>query len=181
MAGEPAASRASFAEENFILSKAPEQSRLTTWDWEGAKKQAEVVLAKQEHLPAYRMRIVKAHIGRKRTAGTAFTLDSGHRNVVSGLYYVNRQGETHICLVNETAEEAVIGDSELLGEHVPVKANDMITIGELLMVHSSERTQQAGPSKEKEQLIEDTVSGQRHLSQRRTFERFCFDIMRQCH
>ena len=98
--------------------------------------------------------------------GTAFTLDSGHRNVGSGLYYVNTQGETHICLVNETAEEAVIGDSELLGEHVPVKANDMITLGELLTVHSSERTQQAGPSKEKEQLIEETVSGQGHLSQR---------------
>ncbi len=33
MAGEPAASRASFAEENYILSKAPEQSRLTTKDF----------------------------------------------------------------------------------------------------------------------------------------------------
>ncbi len=28
------------------------------WDWEGARRRAEVVLARQEHLPAYSMRIV---------------------------------------------------------------------------------------------------------------------------
>ncbi len=49
-----------------------------------------MVLAKQEHLPAYSMRIMKARIGPKRKSGSAFTLDSGHPNVVSGLYYVNR-------------------------------------------------------------------------------------------
>ncbi len=83
-----------------------------TWDWEGARRCAEVVLAKQEHLPAYSMKIVKARIGQKRKVGTAFTLDSEHRNVVSGLYYVNRQGETYVCLVNETADDVVIGDKE---------------------------------------------------------------------
>ncbi len=45
-----------------------------TWDWEGAKTRAEVVLSKQEHLLAYSMRIVKGHIGQKSKAGTAFTL-----------------------------------------------------------------------------------------------------------
>ena len=49
-----------------------------TWDWEGPRKRAEVVLSKQEHLAAYSMRIVKARIGQKRKAGTAFTLDSDH-------------------------------------------------------------------------------------------------------
>ena len=86
-----------------------------SWDWEGARRRAEVVLSKQEHLPAYSMRIVKARIGQKRKTGSAFTLDSEHPNVVSGLYYVNRQGETYVCLVNETADEVVIGDKELLG------------------------------------------------------------------
>ena len=55
-------------------------------DREGARRRAEVVLAKQEHLPAYSMRIVKARIGQKHKVGTAFTLDSEHCNVVSGLY-----------------------------------------------------------------------------------------------
>ncbi len=59
-----------------------------SWDWEGARRRAEVVLAKQEHLPAYSMRIVKARIGQKCKVGTAFTLDREHHNVVSGLYYV---------------------------------------------------------------------------------------------
>ncbi len=137
---------------------------IVTWDWEGARKQAEVVLAKQEHLPAYSMRIVKARIGRKRTAGTAFTLDNSHGNVVSGLYYVNQQGETQICLVNKTAEDVVIGDNELLGEHIPVKTDDMITLGELLTVHTSQGPSTSEPAKDKIQLIEETVSGQRHLS-----------------
>ena len=63
---------------------------VVTWDWEGARRRAEVVLSKQEHLPAYSIKIVKASIGQKRKAGMAFTLDSSHGNVVSGLYYVNR-------------------------------------------------------------------------------------------
>ncbi len=95
---------------------------VVTWDREGARRRAEVVLAKQEHLPAYIMKIVKARISRKHKAGTAFTLDSSHGNLVSGLYYVNRQGETHICLVNETADNMVIRDNELLGEHIPVQS-----------------------------------------------------------
>ena len=70
------------------------------------------MLAKQEHLPAYSMRIVRVRIGQKRKVGTAFTLDSGHRNVVSGLYYVNRQGETYVCLVNETTKDVVVGEKE---------------------------------------------------------------------
>ncbi len=79
-----------------------------SWDWEGARRRPEVVLAKQEHLPAYSMRMVKARIGQKRKTGSAFILDSEHPNVVSGLYYINRQGETYVCLVNETAKEVVI-------------------------------------------------------------------------
>ncbi len=66
-----------------------------SWDWEGVRRRAEVVLAKQEHLPAYSMRI-----GQKRRVSTAFSLGSGHLNVVSGLYYINRPGETYKCLVN---------------------------------------------------------------------------------
>ncbi len=89
-----------------------------TWDWEGAQRRAKVVLAKQEHLPAYSMKIVKARIGQKRKVGTAFTLDSEHCNMVSGLYYVNRQGETYVCLVNETADDVVIGDKKLLGASI---------------------------------------------------------------
>ncbi len=137
---------------------------VVTWDWEGARKRAEVVLAKQENLPAYSMQIVKARIGRKRTAGMAFTLDSGHSFVVSGLYYVNRQGKTHICLVNETAEEVVIVDNELPGEHIPVRADDMVTLGELLTVQTPKQSQQSEPTKDKVQIIEEMVSGQRHLS-----------------
>lgn len=135
-----------------------------TWDYEGARKRAEVVLAKQEHLPAYSMKIVKARIGQKRRAGTAFTLDSSHPHVVSGLYHVSRQGHTYICLVNETADEALIGVDELLGRHVPVDTADMVTLGELLTVQSKEVTGQQEPSSEKIRLIEDTVSAQGHLS-----------------
>ncbi len=36
--------------------------------------------------------------------------------------------------MNETADEVVIGDKELLGEHIPTVADDMITLGELLTV-----------------------------------------------
>ncbi len=68
--------------------------------------------------------------------------------MVSGLYYVNRQGEIYVCLVIETANEVVIGDKELLGEHVPTVADDMITLGELLMV-AEEPTPRAPPSEEK--------------------------------
>ncbi len=68
-----------------------------TWDWEGARRRAEVVLSKQEHLPAYSMRIVKGRISQKCKVGTTFTLDSDHRNVVSGLYHVSRQGEASVC------------------------------------------------------------------------------------
>ncbi len=89
-----------------------------SWDWEGARRRAGVVLFKQEHLPVYSMRIVKARIGQKRRVGTAFTLDSDHRNVVSGLYYVSRQGETYACLVNETADAVFFGEKEMLGEHI---------------------------------------------------------------
>ncbi len=38
--------------------------------------------------------------------------------MVSGLYYVSRQGETYICLLNETADNVVIGESELPGQHI---------------------------------------------------------------
>ncbi len=38
------------------------------------------MLSKQEHLTAYSMRIVKAHISQKSKAVTAYTLDSDHRN-----------------------------------------------------------------------------------------------------
>ncbi len=77
---------------------------------------------------AYSMWIVKARIGQKRKAGTAFTLDSAHPHVVSGLYHISRQGETFICLVNETAEEVVIRVNDLLGQHVPVSTDDMVTL-----------------------------------------------------
>ncbi len=89
------------------------------------------------------MRIVKARIGQKRKTGSAFTLDSGHRNVVLGLYYVNRQGETYVCLVNKTADEVVIGDKELLGEHISTAADDMISLGELLTVKEESSAQDA--------------------------------------
>ncbi len=122
-----------------------------------------MVLSKQEYLPAYSMRIVKARISQKRRTGTAFTLNSGHPNVVSGLYYVNRQGETYVCLVNETADEVVIRDKELLGEHVPTVADDMITLGELLTV-AEEPTPRATPSEEKMKVIDDAIEAQVHLS-----------------
>ncbi len=134
-----------------------------SWDWEGARRRAEVVLAKQEHLPAYSMRIVKARIGQKRRTGTAFTLDSGHPNVVSGLYYANRQGETYVCLVNETADEIVVGDKELLGEHVPIATDDMVTLGELLTV-VEEAIPPTPPSEEKMKVIDDAIEAQVHLS-----------------
>ncbi len=131
-----------------------------SWDWEGARRHAEVVLVKQEHLPAYSMRIVKARIGEKRRTGTAFTLDSGHLNVVLGLYYVNRQGETYVCLVNETADEVAIGDKDLLSEQIPTAADDMVTLGELLTVKSESETR---PSDEKLKVI-DATEGQTHLT-----------------
>ncbi len=98
-----------------------------TLDLEGDRRRVEVVLSKQEHLPAYSMRIVKAQISQKRKAGTALTLDSGHLNIVSGLYYVGRQGIMYNCLVDETADEVVIRD-ELLGEHILVNPEDMVTL-----------------------------------------------------
>ncbi len=110
------------------------------------------------------MRIVKARIGQKRRAGTAFTLDSGHLNVVSGLYYVNRQGETYVCLVNETADEVVIGDKELLGEHIPTAADDMVTMGELLTVKIESPSQETCPSGEKFKVIDADIEGQTHLT-----------------
>ncbi len=121
-----------------------------SWDWEGARRRAEVVLAKQEHLPAYSMRI-----GQKRRVSTAFSLGSGHLNVVSGLYYVNRQGETFVCLVNETAKEAVIRDKELLGEHIPTAADDMVTQGELLTVKNE------SPSKPRDSSVGQETEGHR--------------------
>ncbi len=135
-----------------------------SWDWEGARRCAEVVLAKQEHLPAYSMRIVKARIGQKRKSGSAFTLNTGHPNVVSGLYYINRQGETYVWLVNETAAEVVIGDKELLGEHIPTVSDDMITLGELLTVTEEASTPEASPSEEKMKVIDSVIEGQVHLS-----------------
>ncbi len=83
--------------------------------------------------------------------------------MVSGLYYVNRQGEIYVCLVIETANEVVIGDKELLGEHVPTVADDMITLGELLMV-AEEPTPRAPPSEEKMKVINDAIEAQVHLS-----------------
>ncbi len=134
-----------------------------TWDWEGAWKRAEVVLTKQEHLPAYSMRIVKARIGQKYKAGTTFTLGTNHRHVVSGLYYVSRQGETYVCLVNKTAEEVVIGDNKLLGEHVPVNSEDIVTLEELVTVQEPPAAKTAvkgEPTPEKLQLIVETIQGQ---------------------
>ncbi len=135
-----------------------------SWDWEGAQRCAEVVLAKQGHLPAYSMRIVKVRIGQKRKTGTAFTLDSGHRNVVSGLYYVNRQGETYVCLVNETADEIVFGDKELLGEHIPTAADDMVTLEELLTVIGQVLSQETRPPDEKLRVIDGAIEGQTYLT-----------------
>ncbi len=134
-----------------------------TWDCEGARRRAEVVLSEQEHLPPYSMRIVKACIGQKRKVGTALTLDSDHRNVVLGLNSVSRQGKTYICLVNETAED-VIGDKELLGKHIPVQSEDMVTLGELLTVQELSLGESAGPSEEKLKVIDDAIGGQQHLS-----------------
>ncbi len=135
-----------------------------SWDWEGAWRRAKVVLAKQEHLPANSMRIVKARIGQKRKTGTAFTLDSGHLNVVSGLYYVNRPGKTYKCLVNETADEVVIGDMELLGEHISTTADDMVTLGELLTVKSESSSKETRPSHEKLKVIDGAIESQTHLT-----------------
>ena len=61
--------------------------------WEGAWRHAEVVLAKQEHLPAYSMRIVKARIGLKCKSGSAFTLDSG--------FVLRQQTRGDVCLPGE--------------------------------------------------------------------------------
>ncbi len=110
-----------------------------TWDFEGARRRAEVVLAKQEHLPAYSMKIVKARIGQKRKSGMALTLESPHPNVVSGLYHVSRQGETFICFVNEMADEVCFRTEDLLGRHIPVSTEDMVTLGKLLTVQDEPR------------------------------------------
>ncbi len=88
----------------------------------------------------------------------------GHPNVVWGLYYVNRQGETYVCLVNETADEVVIGDKALLGEHIPTAADDMITLGELLMVKEEASAPEAPLSEEKMKVIDNAIEGQVHLS-----------------
>ncbi len=132
-----------------------------TWDCKGARQRAEVVLTKQEHLPAYSMNIVKARIRQKRKVSTAFTLDSEHHNVLSGLYYVNRQGETYVCLVNETDDDVVIGDKELLGEHFPTSADDLVTLGELLTVADKAPTAETRPSEEKMKVIDATIEEQR--------------------
>ncbi len=111
------------------------------------------------------MRIVKARIGRKRKSGTAFTLDSSHPLVVSGLYHVSRQGETYVCLVNETSpDKVIIAVEELLGEHVPVNSKDMITPGELLMVKPPLPERPSHPTPERVQLIKETIQVQGHLS-----------------
>ena len=102
------------------------------------------------------MRIVKARIGEKRKSGLAFTLDSGHPNVVSG--------ETYVCLVNETADEDVIGDKELLGEDIPTAVDDMIALGELLTVKEETSAPEASPSEEEMKVINDAIEGQAHLS-----------------
>ncbi len=132
-----------------------------SWDWEGARRCAEV-LSKSTFPPI--AWIIKGRIGQKRRVDTAFTLDCGHLNVVSGLYYVNRQGETYVCLVNETADEAVIGDKKLLGEHIPTAAGDTITLGELLTVKSESPSQETRPSDQKLKVIDDTIKGQTHLT-----------------
>ncbi len=115
------------------------------------------MLSKQEHLPSYNMQIVKAHIGQKRKAGTAFTLDSNHHHVVSGLYYVSRQGKTYVSLVNEMADEVVIRDNELLSEHIAVRPDDMVTLGKLLTVQESSQSGQTSLTKENVKLIDDTI------------------------
>ncbi len=84
--------------------------------------------------------------------------------MVSGLYYINRQAEMYICLVNESADEVVIRDNELLGQHIPVCPDDMITLGKLLTVQKLPQDKTQGPTAEKLQLINDTVSTQGHLS-----------------
>ncbi len=95
------------------------------------------------------MRIVKAHISQKRKARTAFTLDSDNCNVVSGHYYVSRQGETYICLGNKTVNEIVIRDNVLLGKHIPVRPDNMVTLGELLTVQEPSQGGQTGPKRRK--------------------------------
>ncbi len=96
------------------------------------------------------MRIVKARIGRKQKSGTAFILDSSHPHVVSGLYHVSRQGETYVCLVNETApHKVIIGVEELLGEHVLVNSKDIITLDELLTVKPPSPERPSHPTPEK--------------------------------
>ncbi len=72
-------------------------------------------------------------------------MDIDYRNVVSGFYYASRQGETYAFLVNKMAEDVFIGDKELLGEHIPVRSEDMVTLGELLTVQESLPGDLAGP------------------------------------
>ncbi len=147
----------------MALAKVDAGRSAVSWDWEGARRRAAVVLFKQEHLPVYSMRIVKADIGQKRKVGTAFTLDSDHCNVVSGLYYINRQGETYVCLVNETADEVIVGEKELLGEHISFQSDDMVTLGELLTVQESPEVS-SKPSSEKLKVIDDAIGMQQHLA-----------------
>ncbi len=66
--------------------------------------------------------------------------------------------------MNEVADDVVIRDNELLGEHIPVRSADMVTLGELLTVQEWSQDGQTSPTKEKLQLINDTICTQKHLS-----------------
>ncbi len=50
--------------------------------------------------------------------------------------------------MNETAEEVVIGDKELLGEHIPTAADNMVTLGELLTVKNESSNQDSSVGRE---------------------------------
>ncbi len=50
--------------------------------------------------------------------------------------------------MNETADEMIVGEMELLDEHVPVQSDGMVTLGELLTVQEFSQVA-TEPSKEK--------------------------------
>ena len=66
--------------------------------------------------------------------------------------------------MNEVADNVVIGDKELLGEHFPTSADDMVTLGELLTVADKTLTAETRPSEEKMKVFDDAIEGQTHLT-----------------
>ncbi len=66
--------------------------------------------------------------------------------------------------MNETADDVVIGDKELLGKHFPTSADDMVTLGELLTVADNTPTAMTLPSEEKLKVIDTTIERQTHLT-----------------